>query len=168
MTVLPVSIVRLSFLVTAGLCSCLTAGEIQKTGTPSGWKQHDHGRPRPPVVVPAERPAMVPAPEGAVILFDGRNLDGWQTPEGGPAPWKVADGVLEIVPDSGEIQTRRAFGDVQLHLEWRAPDPPAGKGQDRGNSGIFLMGLYELQILDSYRADTYTDGQAGAMRRVPS
>ena len=77
--------------------------------------------------------------------------------------WKVSDGEMTIVPGSGEIQTKESFGDIQLHLEWAAPDPPSGQGQDRGNSGIFFMGRYELQILDSYRADTYSDGQAGAI-----
>ena len=70
---------------------------------------------------------------------------------------------MEIVPGTGEIQVKARFGDVQLHLEWAAPTPAVGVGQDRGNSGIFFMGLYELQILDSFRADTYTDGQAGAI-----
>ena len=96
-------------------------------------------------------------------MFDGTNLDAWQTPEGHSARWKVANGELAIVPGSGEIQTKASFGDVQLHIEWAAPEPPTGNGQDRGNSGIFFMGLYELQILDSYRADTYTDGQVAAI-----
>ena len=109
------------------------------------------------------RAARGTAPKGEVILFDGSNLDAWQTPEGRPAGWKVANGEMEIVPGAGEIQTKGRFGDVQLHIEWAAPAPPAGKGQDRGNSGIFFMGLYELQILDSYRADTYTDGQTAAI-----
>ncbi len=70
---------------------------------------------------------------------------------------------MEVVPGSGGMETRQDFGDVQLHLEWKAPNPPAGQGQDRGNSGVFFMGRYEVQILDSYDNDTYPDGQAGAI-----
>ena len=70
---------------------------------------------------------------------------------------------MEVAPGTGPIETKGKFGDVQLHVEWASPNPPVGKGQDRGNSGIFLMGLYELQVLDSYQADTYADGQAGAI-----
>jgi hypothetical protein len=96
-------------------------------------------------------------------LFDGSNLDEWKSTGGGPAKWKVADGYLETKPGTGPIETKRKFGDIQLHVEWAAPDPPAGVGQDRGNSGVFLMGQFEIQVLDSYRADTYADGQAGAI-----
>ena len=70
---------------------------------------------------------------------------------------------MEIVPGKGAIRTKEKFGDVQLHVEWASPNPPNGTGQDRGNTGLFLMGRYELQILDSYKADTYADGQAGAI-----
>ncbi len=69
--------------------------------------------------------------------------------------------MLETVPGAGMIETKAKFGDIQLHVEWAAPDPPHGVGQDRGNSGVFLMGQFELQVLDSYQADTYADGQAG-------
>jgi Domain of Unknown Function (DUF1080) len=103
------------------------------------------------------------APKDAVVLFDGANLDAWQTPEGRPAGWKVKEGFLEVVPGTGPIQTKAQFGDIQLHAEWAAPDPPVGKGQDRGNSGIFLMGQFEIQVIDSYRADTYADGQVGSI-----
>jgi N-acetylglucosamine malate deacetylase 1 len=157
------SVVRLSLVVTAGLSASLTAGESGVTGTSTGWKQHASKRTKPPIVQPAEPPVAVRAPEGAVILFDGSSLDAWQTPEGKQAGWRVAAGAMEIVPGAGEIQTKGRFGDVQLHIEWAAPAPPAGDGQDRGNSGIFFMGLYELQILDSYLADTYPDGQAAAI-----
>ena len=148
---------------TAGLCVCLAADEIPKTGTRAGWKQHDSDRPKPPVIEPATPGKPVAPPKGAVVLFDGSSLAAWQTSGGQPAGWKINDGAMEIVPGSGEIQTKDAFGDVQLHFEWSTPEPPSGIGQDRGNSGIFLMGLYELQVLDSYLANTYTDGQAAAI-----
>ena len=129
------------------------------------WRQHDIHRPRPPVVEPASGPVTIPtpAPNDAVVLFDGTSLNAWKTPEGGPAGWSVKDGVLEVVPGTGTIQTKSHFGDVQLHVEWASPDPPVGVGQDRGNSGIFLMGQFEVQVLDSYKADTYADGVAGAI-----
>jgi hypothetical protein len=79
------------------------------------------------------------------------------------AGWVARDGYVEVVKGAGSIQTRRQFGDIQLHLEWGTPRPARGSGQDRGNSGVFLMGLYEVQILDSWQNDTYPDGQAGAL-----
>ncbi len=115
------------------------------------------------MVEPADAGVAARPPKDAIVLFDGTNLDAWKARFGGPAKWKVAGGVLETVPGAGMIETRASFGDVQVHVEWAAPDPPAGVGQDRGNSGIFLMGQFEIQVLDSYRADTYADGQAGAI-----
>ena len=129
----------------------------------SGWLQHDSSRPKPPVVEPGAASSAVPAPKDAVVLFDGKNLDAWQNPDGGKAAWKVGDGFFEVAPGKGAIETKAKFGDVQLHVEWASPNPPVGKGQDRGNSGIFLMGQFEVQVLDSYHADTYADGQAGAL-----
>ena len=150
---------------TAGLVAILVADEVRSMATHSRWLQHDINRPRSPVVDPVVSPAGAPAaaPGDAVILFDGANLDAWRSPEGGPAPWKVSDGFMEVVPGTGPIDTKGKFGDVQLHVEWASPSPAVGKGQNRGNSGIFLMGVYELQVIDSYRADTYADGQAGAI-----
>jgi hypothetical protein len=120
-------------------------------------------RPRPPVVEPASAPIASAPPKDAVVLFDGENLDAWQSSDGSPAQWKINDGAMETVPGSGAIQTKAKFGDVQLHIEWAAPAPPHGKGQDRGNSGVFLMDQFELQVLDSYQAETYADGMAGAI-----
>ena len=130
--------------------------------TPSGWRAHDLTRPRPPVVTPGQAAVPVPPPSDAVVLFDGSGVGAWRSRTGGPAGWVVRDGAMEAVPGAGYVYTRRAFGDVQLHIEWAAPSPTKGDGQDRGNSGVFLMGEYELQVLDSYRNDTYPDGQAGA------
>ncbi len=79
------------------------------------------------------------------------------------APWKVENGYFEVVPGTGGIQTKEGFGDIQLHVEWASPDPPRGEGQDNGNSGVFLMGMYEVQILNSYGNKTYPDGQASAI-----
>jgi hypothetical protein len=98
-----------------------------------------------------------------MVLFDGKDLAKWQTGDGSPAAWKVENGYLEAVKKAGDISTRESFGSCQLHLEWMAPTPPTGKDQGRGNSGVFLMGRYEIQILDSYDNLTYADGQAGAL-----
>jgi hypothetical protein len=97
------------------------------------------------------------------VLFDGRDLSRWRGEGGAPARWKVENGYVEVVRGAGTIATADAFGDVQLHLEWAAPAPARGEGQERGNSGVFLMGQYEAQVLDSYRNDTYADGQAAAL-----
>lgn len=129
----------------------------------SGWKVHDLFRPRPRVVRPPAQNLPVPAPPDAVVLFDGTPLSEFQSETGGPAKWKVEDGVLTVTPGAGAIVTKRAFGDVQVHLEWASPVPAVGHGQGRGNSGIHLMGRYEVQILDSYQAETYADGQAAAI-----
>jgi hypothetical protein len=129
------------------------------------WPIHDEGRPQPPVVDPGpapERPA--PPPADAVVLFDGKDLSQWRSAkDGGAARWKVESGYAEVVAGTGDIRTDRAFGDCQLHVEWATPTPAAGEGQHRGNSGVFLMGLYEIQVLDSHGNKTYPDGQAAAL-----
>ena len=129
----------------------------------SGWKVHDMARPKPPVVAPPPQRLPLPPPADAVVLFDGKDLSEFSAEAGGPAKWKVEDGVLTVAPGARGIVSKRAFGDVQVHLEWAAPSPATGHSQGRGNSGIHLMGRYEVQILDSYRAETYADGQAAAI-----
>src|SRR6185295_8795519 len=115
------------------------------------WKIHDVTRPVPPVITPA---APGRAPSDATVLFDGRDLSKWQSAKGGAARWKVVDGAMEVVPGTGEARTVQSFGDCQLHLEWAEPDPPHDKDQGRGNSGVYLMSRYELQVLDSYQNKT--------------
>ncbi len=127
------------------------------------WPQHSMERPQPPVVDPGPYVRDDSRPADAVVLFDGHDLSQWRGEKGGPAPWVVKDGYFAIKPGSGMIHTARAFGDVQLHIEWSAPTPPTGEGQERGNSGVFLQGLYEVQVLDSYHNPTYADGAAGAV-----
>lgn len=126
------------------------------------WPVHSLGRPRPPVVTPGAVASVSP-PSDAIVLFDGHGLDEWERDDGGPAGWTVGAGFMEVKAGSGSIRTRRAFGNAQLHVEWMAPSPARGHGQDRGNSGVFLMSRYEVQVLDSYGNDTYPDGQAGAL-----
>jgi hypothetical protein len=130
------------------------------------WKPNDPDRPLPPVIDPgtaSTQDAPGRPPSDAVVLFDGKNISQWASEDGQPAKWKVADGYMEVVPHSGYIHTRQPFGDCQLHVEFAEPVPPVGEGQDRGNSGLFLMGLYEVQVLDSYQNKTYADGQASAV-----
>lgn len=118
-----------------------------------------HGdRPWPKVVTPGVAGAP---PSDAIVLFDGRNLDAWKG-GGGPAAWELEDGAM-IVNGTGSIETRASFGDLQLHLEFATPSPPTGTSQGRGNSGVFLMGRYEVQILDCFESRTYPDGQTAAM-----
>lgn len=150
-------------IATSGIIMCLAAEEAHQSATTGRWRQHDIRRPRPPVVEPADAAIAAKPPKDAIVLFNGSNLDAWQSSYGGPAKWRVADGALEITPGTGPIETKGKFGDIQLHAEWAAPQPPGGIGQDRGNSGLFLMGQFEIQVLDSYKADTYADGQAGAI-----
>jgi hypothetical protein len=102
-------------------------------------------------------------PSDAIILFNGKDLSDWQGLNGGPAKWLVKDGVMTVAPFTGNISSKQEFGDVQLHIEWATPAEVVGKDQGRGNSGVFFMGRYEVQILDSYNNKTYYDGQAAAV-----
>ena len=136
------------------------------------WRVHDHSRPQATKVVPGLPLVEKHPPSDAIVLFDGTGLSKWTaahlgtatyTVSSDPAPWKPGHGYFEAVPGSGDIATKEKFGDVQLHVEWMEPLGIAGASQNRGNSGIFLMGLFEIQVLDSYMSPTYADGQAGAI-----
>ncbi len=124
------------------------------------WGVHDKERPEPAIVDPADEPGG--APSDATILFDGTDLSKWTSGDGEPAEWKVEDGYMEV-NGTGSIRTRDNFGSCQLHVEWASPETPEGTSQNRGNSGIMLMGLYEIQVLDSYENRTYSDGQAASV-----
>lgn len=133
------------------------------------WHVHDDRRPHPRVVTPGAECGA--APSDATVLFDGKDLSAWNSHassitragSAGEPEWKVQDGYFEVVPRTGDIATKEKFGDVQLHVEWAAPPVVHGNSQARGNSGVLLMGLYEIQVLDSYNNPTYADGQAGAI-----
>lgn len=111
------------------------------------------------------------APSDAIVLFDGTSLDQWVSQKDGssPAEWEVSDGAFTVVRGKGGIQTKQQFTDYQLHIEWRSPTEIAGKGQGRGNSGVFMQGIYEVQVLDSYNNRTYSNGQAASLykQRIP-
>lgn len=123
-------------------------------------------QPLPPVVSPGESLGFSSPPADATVLFDGSEESfkaNWTDTKGNPSQWKIVDGAMESVKRAGYIQTKQNFGSCQLHVEWAAPANVAGEGQGRGNSGVFLMNQYEVQVLDSYDNQTYADGQAGAL-----
>ncbi len=133
------------------------------------WHVHDDRRPHPKVVTPSDHCGG--APSDAIVLFDGQNLDAWtahassitHAGAAGAPEWKVENGYFEVVPHTGDIATKEKFGNVQLHVEWSEPPDIKGTSQSRGNSGVILMGLYEIQVLDPWNNPTYADGQAGAI-----
>jgi len=129
-------------------------------GTP--WHLHDPNRPQPKVVDPGVSPTMgAPAPAGAEMLFDGKDLSKWQSDRGQEARWQVTNGYTVV--GNASIRTKGTWADFKLHVEWATPTPATGEGQGRGNSGILINNMYEIQVLDSYHALTYPDGQAGAI-----
>ena len=133
------------------------------------WHVHDDRRPHPRLVTPAAEPDGPPS--DAIVLFNGKDLSAWtshhsfitRAGSAGAPEWKLENGYFEVVPHTGDIATKEKFGDCQLHVEWAAPLEIVGTSQARGNSGVILMGRYEVQVLDSYDNPTYADGQAGAL-----
>lgn len=124
-------------------------------------------KPVPKVITPGAQ--CGDPPSDAIVLFDGKNLDQWVTAKDkSPAKWIVADGIITVNKDAGDIETKRTFRNYQLHIEWRVPENVTGSGQERGNSGVYLAAFgpsagYELQVLDSYRNETYVNGMAGSL-----
>lgn len=130
-----------------------------------GYEVHDARRPQPPVIVPgtsSRDDSVGSAPSDATVLFDGKDLSAWKS-EKGDAQWTVADGHFAVAPGTGYLSTKQTFGDCQLHIEWSEPTDISGASQSRGNSGVLLCGVYELQVLDNYQSQTYADGMAGAV-----
>jgi hypothetical protein len=135
----------------------------QRTADLKKWAIHDEMRPMPPVIDPGPAGPPAAVPSDAVVLFNGRDTSGWTDAKGAAVGWQVRDGYMEAVKGTGSIRTTRVFGDCQLHVEWASPAPGVGSSQDRGNSGVFLMDLYEIQVLDSYNNKTYADGSAASI-----
>lgn len=134
-------------------CASLSAQELNARG--------EQFQPVPPLVTGSVNGS---APSDAIVLFDGSNLDAWnRTADDEPARWKIEDGAITVVRGVGTIKTKQAFGDIQLHVEFRPTDVIQGSGQGRGNSGIFLHSLFEVQVLDSWENDTYVNGQLGSI-----
>src|SRR5579872_6567062 len=156
--------------ISAAVCAVTSeqrqvAPASDETANPAATEQWE---PVPPIVTPG--PTDSAPPSDAIVLFDGRNLDQWvMTDDHSPARWKVADGVITVDKSAGNIETKQAFRNYQLHLEWRIPKNITGEGQHRGNSGVFLASTgpgdegYEVQILDSFNNKTYVNGQAAAV-----
>lgn len=139
---------------------CLQISSVansQQQGNPQDTEVWD---PEPLVVTPGIQGTP---PSDAIVLFDGSNLSHWRHEDGSDATWQVEEGVVTVVFGTGDIQTRQSFGNVQLHIEWRTPTRIEGEGQGRGNSGVFLQKLYEVQVLDSYQNRTYANGQAASL-----
>ena len=127
-------------LLLSSLSSSATGVKLVTAAGSEKWQIHDMNRPQPPIVDPGAPSAQGLAgrpPSDAIVLFDGKDLSQWRSVKGGPAPWKVENGYMETVDGSGYIRSEKAFGDCQLHVEWRAPLPARGEGQGRGNSGPF-------------------------------
>jgi hypothetical protein len=156
---------KILFAATGALLLAI-APKICNAQIDTRWKIHDADRPLPPVIdpgTPSTQDSPGRPPSDAMVLFDAKDLSKWAHKDGTAAKWKVENGYFEVVPKTGYIYTREPFGDCQLHVEFAEPAPAKGEGQDRGNSGVFLQGLYETQVLDSYQSKTYADGQAGAI-----
>jgi hypothetical protein len=151
-----------SGLMAVAMVRTASQSEAQKASLQK-WAVHDETRPLPPVVDPGAPGPPAPTPSDAVVLFDGKDLSPWEDAKGGAPKWKVENGYTEAVAKTGSIRTKKGFGDCQLHVEWATPAVVSGEGQGRGNSGVFLMDTYEVQVLDSYNNRTYADGSAAAV-----
>lgn len=150
--------------VTATACS---VAQNTQTPTPPPMvpQMTEFWEPQVTVVTPGKpaNNAFITPPSDAVVLFDGKDLSKWVDQNGGPAKWDVKDGVFTVKKGTGDIQTKDVFNDFQLHIEWSIPAKITGQSQARGNSGIFLQGIYEVQVLDNYNNRTYSNGQAGSI-----
>ena len=132
--------------------------EKMKPGMSEYWT------PQPKVVTPGDIKTNS-APSDAIVLFDGKDLSAWQNAKGGPAEWIVKDGVFTVDKKKGDILTKQKFENFQLQIEWCVPENITGTSQGRGNSGIFLQDMYEIQVLDCYNNETYVNGQTGSVSK---
>lgn len=148
----------MNFSLSSALCLAILCGSsaihAQTNMKPSDTEYY---KPVPPTVTLNKG-----IPSDAIVLFDGKDLSKWKS-EKGNANWTVANNTLEVKPGTGNIETTEHFGDFQLHIEWKSPELIKGEGQGRGNSGIFLQGLYEIQVLDNNNNPTYVNGGAGSL-----
>ena len=155
------STLRTPFAITA-LMAILVLGAVVVSQTTQEPGPFPPPKNEPPIVTPGQRDSDPPS--DAVVLFDGKDLSKWRSAnDNSDAKWRVSDGYMEVVAKTGDIATKQEFGDCQLHIEWATPAEVKGEGQGRGNSGVFLMERYEVQVLDSYNNKTYYHGQAGAV-----
>ncbi len=157
-------IILVSAFSLATVASVMAQDDVKKYPEPEKMRpgMSEFWTPQPKIVTPGDI-ATNSAPSDAIVLFDGTNLDAWQSPNGGPALWNVHDGVMTVDKSKGDIQTKDNFDSFQLHLEWMVPENITGSGQVRGNSGVYLQGMYEVQILDCYNNETYVNGMTGSI-----
>lgn len=176
-----VGVIVCLFIIVAGMTTQIVAQsrgrrqQLQYVETDTGrWLVHDVNRPAPPVITPGtastqETPGQ--APSDAIVLFDGTaaSMANWTDVRGEASKWIFRDGYMEAVRGAGYVRTKQEFGSCQLYVEFATPERVTGSGQGRGNSGVFVHGMYEIQVLDSYDNPTYPDGQCGALygRAVP-
>lgn len=147
------------------IAAALSAQESKQYPEP-GKMTHDMTEfwlPQPPVVTPGDN-VKCTAPSDAIVLFNGTNLDAWKSAKtGGDAEWNVHDGVVTVDKKKGDIITRESFGSFQMHIEWCVPEGIEGSSQGRGNSGVYLQDMYEIQVLDTYQNETYANGATGSI-----
>lgn len=148
-------------VVIASVTSAISQAQQQQPPRPAAQPAWESPTKEPPIITPGAK--VGDAPSDAIILFDGKDLSGWKSLRGGDAQWDVKDGYMQVKAGTGDIATKQEWGDCQLHIEWATPAEVKGDSQGRGNSGVFLMGHYEVQVLDSYNNKTYFHGQAGAV-----
>ncbi|MEY4114264.1 MAG: hypothetical protein RLZ76_957 [Bacteroidota bacterium] len=149
---------KIWILIFGTIASQVLLAQVRMGGDPKLSEIYD---PATAVISPGKTNAEPPS--DAIVLFDGKDFSNWVGTKGKDVEWTLADGAMTVKRGAGLITTKQSFGDCQLHIEWRTPAEVKGEGQGRGNSGIFLMGRYELQILDSYNNKTYSNGQAGSI-----
>ena len=161
---MPISPIKLTLTALVAGLFVFSPSWAQETAVPAPPpmkpEMTEFWEPQVRVVTPGPTPQQ--APSDATVLFDGKDLSRWKG-RNGEAKWEVKDGAMTVVKGAGQITTKEEFGDFQLHIEWRSPAQVVGQSQGRGNSGIFLQGKYELQVLDSYNNRTYANGQAGSI-----
>lgn len=155
--------IRLPHLFAVSILSISTLSVQAQTAPRQGDpKLTEYWDPAVRIITPGKTNAD--APSDAIVLFDGKDASKWKSQkDGGAVKWKIEDGAMTVVGGTGGIETREGFGDCQLHIEWRTPSVVKGESQGRGNSGIFFMGKYELQVLDNYNNRTYSNGQAASI-----
>ena len=155
------SILLLSILSILAACNTSKKTAVVAPVEPTDPKATEFWEPVPAIVKPGMTNAQ--APSDAIVLFDGSGGGEWEQANGKPFEWTIADGSMTVNPKTGDVRTKRSFGDCQLHIEWRTPSIVSGTSQGRGNSGIFFQERYELQVLDNYDNATYSNGQASSI-----
>lgn len=158
-----VKLTFLSIALIAAMSACNSSKKMSAPATaePTKPEETEFWEPVPAIVKPGMTPSD--APSDAIVLFDGKGSGEWEQADGKDFAWTIADGAMTVKPKTGDVHTKRSFGDCQLHIEWRTPAEVSGTSQGRGNSGIFLQERYELQVLDNYDNRTYSNGQASSI-----